>query len=95
MFDQPDLFAATPEDLRKEISRYGGGTPPRWIAPAPDEPDPDEVEPFSPVSVAEAYRARERAAEEAALRERSQTVRLRVIPVDRRCERLPVASWCG
>lgn len=86
MFDQPDLFAATPEDLRKEISRYGGGTPPRWIAPAPEEPDPDEPEPFSPVSVAEAFRAQERAAEEAAQRERGRTVRLRVIPVDRFAE---------
>lgn len=86
MFDQPDLFAATPEDLRKEISRYGGGTPPRWIASAPDVPDEDEAEPFSPVSVAEAFRAQERAAEEAARRQQGRTVSIRVVSMERLAE---------
>lgn len=86
MFDQPDLFAATPEELRHEISRYGGGTPPRWIAPEPPAPEEDDATDFSPVCVAEAFRAQERAAEEAERRERSRTVRLRVISVDRFAE---------
>lgn len=86
MFDQPDLFAATPEDLRKEISRNGGGTPPLWIAPAPAVPDEDEGGPFSPVSVAEAYRAQERAAEAAAKRQQGRTVSIRVVSMDRLAE---------
>lgn len=58
MFDQPDLFAATPEDLRSEVRRHGGGTPPRWIAPA--EPEFEDDRSFSPVQFAEALRQGER-----------------------------------
>lgn len=60
MLDQPDLFAATREDLRSEISRNGGGTPPRWIAPAPDAPPEGAADDFSPVRTAELLRALER-----------------------------------
>lgn len=86
MFDQPDLFAATPEELRREISRYGGGTPPLWIAPAPEVIAEDEPEDFSPVCVAEALRAQERATEEAARRGQRRTVSIRVISMDRLAE---------
>ncbi len=76
MFDQPDLFAATPEELRREISRYGGGTPPLWIAPAPEVVADDEPEDFSP----------ERAADAAERRQQRRTVSIRVISMDRLAE---------
>lgn len=54
--EQPDLFARTPADLRAEIMRHGGGTPPRPAPPAEE----DEINDFSPVQVGEACREIER-----------------------------------
>jgi len=73
--EQPDLFVATPADLRAEVRQLGGGTPPRY--PAPPMEDEEERPDFSPVQIGEARRATERA---------TGTVRISVIPLERMVE---------
>lgn len=56
--DLPDLFVRSGDELRAEIRRHGGRTPPRYIAEAPGKGDEvEEDAPFSPVRFAEALRA--------------------------------------
>lgn len=68
---EPDLFAATPEELRAEMRRHGGGVPPRY--PAPPIEDAGDAPYFSPVQAAEAARE-------------SGMVAIRVVPLDRLVE---------
>lgn len=59
MSSQPDLFVRSAKDLRQEMRRHGGGTPPRW-GDEPERGDREEPPDFSPVQFAEHLRALER-----------------------------------